>query len=185
MKFKLLSLVIALLIFSMPCITLADTYFSMHPDVEQAVRAAKNDAAADTSRFIPFSIGCLVGGGLMLGTALAGTAIIESEYVSQHIIPPGSNTAFVDDRVPVALCLVGGLFGCIGGSGSIPTTVFAIYESSPPTKRLLGKSAEYVSAYTHAYTKKGKQIRTLWSGCGTITACVAIPYIMSRSETQF
>ena len=55
----------------------------------------------------------------------------------------------------------------------------------PPTKRLLGKSAEYVSAYTHAYTKKGKQIRTLWSGCGTITACVAIPYIMSRSETQF
>ena len=139
-------------------------------EVAQAVMDAKRDAEQDTSRFIPFSVGCLAGGGLMIGTAFAMTKIIETDAAQEHPIFASEGDFDVTPACAAFVCV----FGPIAAAAQIPTAVFAIYESTPPTERFLGKSPEYVSAYTRAYTKKGKEIRTLWSRCGTFTGGLAL-----------
>lgn len=81
MKFKLLSLVIALLIFSMPCVTFSDTYFSMYsmyPDVEQAIAEAKMD--------IQEPYGWLAGSFLASAgcSCLAGGVVV----ITSQVVPP-------------------------------------------------------------------------------------------------
>ena len=55
--------------------------------------------------------------------------------------------------------------GCLGGL--IAVAAGYVYSPSPPTGALLGKSPEYVTAYTEAYEKKAKGIqgRTAMYGC--------------------
>ena len=140
-------------------------------EAAQAVSDAKRDAAADTSRFIPFSVGCLVGGGLMIGTAVAMTKILETESVQEHPIFVSEGDFDVTPAFAILFCLS----GAIGCAGSIPPTAFFLLSKpTPPPERLLGKSPEYISAYTRAYKRKGKQIRALWAGCGSFTGGFAL-----------
>lgn len=55
--------------------------------------------------------------------------------------------------------------GCLGGIVAIAAGY--VYSPSPPAGALLGKSPEYVTAYTEAYEKKAKGIqgRTAMYGC--------------------
>ncbi len=55
--------------------------------------------------------------------------------------------------------------GCIGGLVGL-VVAYAI-EPQPPATMLLGKSPEYVAAYTDAYRATGKSVQTgkAWTGC--------------------
>ena len=65
--------------------------------------------------------------------------------------------------------------GCTGPVGLI---IALVYESSPSASQLLGKSPEYVAAYTDAYRETAKHVQTnkaligfILSGLGFGTAC--------------
>ena len=121
MTFRLFSLIMALLILSMPCVTLAQ----QTSDGAQAVVDAKTDAKE------PF--GWLAGSFLMAsGCGLLGGGI--AVLASQAMTP------------------------------------------SPPTHRLMGKSAEYVSFYTDTYQSEVKRKRLIYTsaGClgGTVVAVI-------------
>ena len=65
--------------------------------------------------------------------------------------------------------------GCVGGL--IGVVVAYVVEPQPSATMLLGKSPEYVAAYTDAYRVTGKSVQTgkAWTGCivGTVIVVVA------------
>jgi len=61
--------------------------------------------------------------------------------------------------------------GCIGPVGLI---IALVYESSPSASQLLGKSPEYVAAYTDAYRETAKHVQTNKALTGCIVTCSAI-----------
>ena len=48
------------------------------------------------------------------------------------------------------------------------------YRPGPPPSRLIGKSPEYISAYTTTYKSKRGNIQALWTSAGCLTGCVVI-----------
>lgn len=68
------------------------------------------------------------------------------------------------------------LIGCIGGEVGI--IVAYLLEPNPPSTQLLGKSPEYVAAYTDAYkvTAKSIQSRKAWTGCIASNVIAAVVY---------
>lgn len=78
------------------------------------------------------------------------------------------------------------LIGCVGGVTGL--IVAYVIDSPPSSSALIGKSPEYVAAYTDVYRERAKSIRTknTWTGCLT-TGVVYIVYIMllvSASSTS-
>ncbi|MCD6507660.1 hypothetical protein J7M22_13705 [Candidatus Poribacteria bacterium] len=77
--------------------------------------------------------------------------------------------------------------GCLGGW--VGLLVAYIYQPSPPASRLLGKSPEYVAAYTDAYKDAAKriQVKWAWTGClayaAGVLAYVALAMAASLSTT--
>ncbi len=61
-----------------------------------------------------------------------------------------------------ALWLAAGFFGGIAG-----VLVAYILQPNPPASKFLGKSPEYVAAYSECYRRKARAIRTqkAWLGC--------------------
>lgn len=57
--------------------------------------------------------------------------------------------------------------GCL--IGVIGVLIAYVYEPNPPSMMLMGKSPEYVMAFTDAYKTTGKSIQTrqAWTGCLT------------------
>ena len=108
----------AILMFSIPALSLAEQHYT----TEDAIAHALRDAERDISKLSYFI------GGLGLACAGAGSfAIFEGQtlgFVSAVLLP-------------------------IAGLGSIYS-----HRSSLPAERLVGKSPEYVSAYTDAYIFK-------------------------------
>lgn len=49
--------------------------------------------------------------------------------------------------------------------------VALIYSPSPPTERFIGKSPEYISAYTDAYRSKARWLQAQWAAGGAATGC--------------
>lgn len=78
----------------------------------------------------------------------------------------GSQAARVNTNGSVWLAI-----GCLGGisclGGIIGIAIAYVVEPSPPATTLLGKSPEYVAAYTDAYKMTAKSIQTskAWTGC--------------------
>ena len=76
---------------------------------------------------------------------------------------------------------------CISATG----VLFAyLYTPNPPASRLLGKSPEYVAAYTDAYraAAKGVQTSNAWSGCvvfGLSYAALCVVYFLLLSSLQY
>ena len=48
------------------------------------------------------------------------------------------------------------------------------YRPGPPPSRLIGKSPEYISAYTTTYKSKRGNIQALWTSAGCFSGCVVI-----------
>ena len=46
-----------------------------------------------------------------------------------------------------------------------------VYSPSPPTERFIGKSPEYISAYTDAYKSKARWVQAQWAAGGAATGC--------------
>ena len=69
-------------------------------------------------------------------------------------------------------CILSGLFflsepfGYIVPPSGIVGTYF--YRPTPPPSRLIGKSPEYVAAYTSAYQAKRGNIQALWASAGCL-----------------
>ena len=75
----------------------------------------------------------------------------------------------------------------VGCAGSIIGLLVAqVITASPPQATLLGKSPEYVAAYSDTYVIKMKKLRTTWSlyGCGVSVALwgVAILVLFAAEE---
>ena len=68
--------------------------------------------------------------------------------------------------------------GCLGGWMGL--VVSYLYQPSPPAGRLVGKSPEYVAAYTDAYKEAAKKIQTkwAWTGCLTAGAVYVVSYLL-------
>ena len=49
-----------------------------------------------------------------------------------------------------------------------------IYQPGPPPSRLMGKSPEYITAYTAAYKSKVAYVQTNWMGVGCLSGCVVV-----------
>jgi hypothetical protein len=64
--------------------------------------------------------------------------------------------------------------GC--GVGALGVVGAYVISPNPSASKLLGKSPEYVAAYTDAYKEKAKSIQTknAWIGCGTFTVLYII-----------
>lgn len=67
--------------------------------------------------------------------------------------------------------------GCLGGL--IGLIIAYAIEPSPPATKLLGKSPEYVAAYTDCYKRKGKSVQTKTAllGCG-VAAVVYLAFVL-------
>lgn len=76
--------------------------------------------------------------------------------------------------------------GCLGGL--LGVIVAYIYEPSPPASLLLGKSPEYVAAYTDAYKSaaKGAQAKNAWTGCivSTLLYVVYVVLVVAAAESS-
>ena len=59
------------------------------------------------------------------------------------------------------------LIGCVAGPIGY---LIAMSEPNPPSTHLLGKSPEYVAAYTDCYRRKGKSIKTKGALYGCLVA---------------
>ena len=67
--------------------------------------------------------------------------------------------------------------GCLGGV--LGLIISYVYTPTPPSSRLLGKSPEYVAAYSDAYREKAKKLQTnmALTGCG-VGAVAYIVYVV-------
>ena len=110
--FHVLVILIAVLTFSIPFVTLAQQYTLQ----AEAIAAAQRDATANTDSTFWFIVGCF-----------------------------------------------GNVLGLIYANYATP---------SPPASRLIGKSPEYVAAYSDAYGMKAKQLQTSLAVRGCITNAI-------------
>ncbi len=69
--------------------------------------------------------------------------------------------------------------GCLGGL--IGVVVAYVVEPQPSATMLLGKSPEYVAAYTDAYRATGKSVQTgkAWTGCIVWTVIVIAANVLA------
>ena len=147
-------------------------FFSAMPvslAAQQVMQAqAKADAHRDVNRDMRESLWFL--SGLVGGSAGAVTGCA-SGILGGLLI--GDFDILPDGVPPVASCSIGGilLFGVL----AVPICVH-LYPHSPrpPSERLLGKTPEYVAAYTHAYRSKAISLRKRWVTAGSITSNLGI-----------
>ena len=169
---QLVSLLMVILTFILSFPTVATAQYD--DSVEAAKRDAKADAKADTNEFLWFATTC----GVSIGTLVIAGLIIEhhldetgSAYYSQ-VEAAESAIARVDEIVVTAALLpysVG--TGAIWGIGKF-------YQLSPPTARFMGKSPQYIQAYTTAYKEQKVNTRSNWSLLGLVVgSAVGLAYI--------
>ncbi len=159
----------AVLIFTAPFTTLAQ-----QDSVEvQAKMAAKRDAETDTNKWLWTGVGC----GTYVSTGLG----IFIGLVAGSLGPQtASGSSYISDSQACGIC-IGATAGCL-----IPFIVAFNYKLEPPPERLLGKSPEYVDAYTSAYKTKVRRLRTKRAAVGTViwmgsVGTVSVIAMMSES----
>ena len=138
----------ALLIFSIPFMTAS---------VE--AEDAKNDAQKDVNNIKElkwFAASCLGSTLPFIGALVLNN--VATDYNSQHNI----TSCLSDDDLYTICC-------SLYGVGAFLPTVYALFHSPvPPADRLLGKSPDYISAYTDAYRRDVKLRRVALSAVGCI-----------------
>ena len=76
-------------------------------------------------------------------------------------------------------------FGLTGsvllGVCAVPIAVFRYpHNVTPPPERLLGKSPEYIEAYTHAYKSRAGLLRKIFVTAGSIASNLGVMTLMAR-----
>ena len=136
---------------------------------EHAVQAqAEADASADMSKADWFMLG---GWGSTLGCFLgcAGGCFLGG-------LVPYSGTQ-EDFALAGAILL---------GVCAVPTAVFVYpHNVTPPPERLLGKSPEYIEAYTQAYKSRTTLLRKIFVTAGSITSNLGVMTIVLTMITRF
>ena len=161
----------AVLVFSMPVVTLAQqnaeipvSKATIEPDKLQAIVAtAKADAERDVNEVIWFA-------GSFLGSAVGGLVVVSSctAYVCLSAqVDVFSSIDGESSSVDASLYLLAS--GCGLALFSLPIAYAILNTPSPPPERLLGKSPEYVKAYTSVYVRSAKRRRNI-----SITAGYAV-----------
>ena len=126
--FRVLAFFMAVLMFSMPFVTIAQ----QNSVQAEAVTAAEADANKDVSKLLCFSVGCV----------LSVLFFLPSPY--GYVLPPA---------------------GIIGSY---------LYQPGPPPSRLIGKSPEYIYAYTTTYKSKRGNLQARWTSAGCLSGCVVV-----------
>ena len=161
---------IAVLVFSLPVVTLAQqnaevpaSEATIEPDKLQAIVAtAKADAERDVNGAIWFA-------GSFLGSAVGGTVAVYSCGVYILVSAFGG-----DGSAPILLA-----GGCGLALFSLPIAYAILDTPSPPPERLLGKSPEYVKAYTSVYVRSAKRRRNISIAGGYAVSALIGVAIMS------
>ena len=168
--FRILPLFMAtLLLFNMMPVCLAQQ------NDTQAI--AKADASADMSNSSKAdwfmlgvwgsTLGCFLGcaGGCLLGKLNQG-------HISGSI-----------DATQANFALVG---GTLLGVCAVPIAVFVYpHNVTPPPERLLGKSPEYIEAYTQAYKSRTTLLRKIFVTTGSITSNLAVMTLVLTTIVRF
>ena len=74
--------------------------------------------------------------------------------------------------------------GCFGGI--VGLVIAYVFEPSPPATQLLGKSPEYVAAYTVSYKATAKKIQTnkALTGCIVSTVAYVVLVVLSTAAAE-
>ena len=149
-----------LLLFS----TLPVSFAQQNSVQTQAEADAHRDVNRDMRESLWFTAG-LVGSSVGTVTGCA-SGILGGILIADFNILP-------NDVPPVESCGIGGIF--LFGILAVPISVH-LYPHSPrpPPERLLGKTPEYVTAYTQAYRSKTISLRKRWVTAGSITSNLSI-----------
>ncbi len=127
---------------------------------------AKADAHKDVNRDMRESFWFLSG---LVGSSAGAFTGCASGILAGYLMGD-----FLPDDIPtIEGCGIGGvlLFGILAA----PICVHLYPHSpSPPSERLLGKTPEYVAAYTQAYRSKVISLRKRWVTAGSITSNLGI-----------
>ena len=112
----------------------------------------------------------------------------QDEFLAGRIAGEQAGRANVNGTLWLGAGCVSGFLGT-GTGGIIPLLIAYIYEPSPPTTQLLGKSPEYVAAYTDAYkaaSKKGQSSKAL-TGCviGTVAVFALLAAAVAADDSSF
>ena len=157
--FQTLSLLMIVLMFNMPSVTLAQQNLVQ----AEAITTAEQDAINDVNKRWWFVTGlAALGVGGLVG-CLTGCA------VGSIIQPPPPSGLFyfnISDAQAVS-AVVGFAAGVL-----VPLLWIRAYEPNLPPNRFIGKSPEYIDLYTDAYKKKAKSIRTKSAVGGWAVGCM-------------
>ena len=144
---SLLALLIVVLLLSSPLVTLAQ---QISAEVQ-----AKRDAEADLNKPLWIGTGCTV---LLLPTLGLLVGSLGPQSYSRG--SGGFQVIRFSDQEALGLC-VGCAVGCLG-----PLTVIRMYQPTPPPERFIGKSPEYIEAYSNTYRIRIGRLRLRHAAVG-------------------
>ena len=130
-----------------------------------AKTAAKQDASNNFKRLLWVGVGAVVG---IVGCAVGIIAGIRVGSMLDPVDTPG--TLFFETSTGEEIgCLTGGAVGILA-----PLIGIYRYPVHLPSERLIGKSPEYVAAYTDAYQETTRSQRTKSAAAGACLGIVGI-----------
>ena len=178
-KFHILVFIILVMIFRAPFVSFAQQN-SVRGGAEIAAAedaqafilevrtAAKRDANSDINQLL-----WCIGGGAVITLSCIGGALLGGR-VGKVLDPPPQLSPFTDNegRACGAGITTGMIYGFLGGwSIGFTGSLYGIYKSGTvPSKRLIGKSPEYIEIYTETYKKQIglKRATTASTGCAML-----------------
>ena len=152
---------------------------AQYDSAEAAKTAATDDAKADTNKLAWFTTGL---GCSILTLYLGGLAI--DKYLSTFSPVYEYNNPELNRKVDeISGSFAASLIGLGTAAFSATYWFSGIYESSPPTARLAGKSPQYVNAYTDAYMQERKKTQQSWTFWGLAAGGgLGLMYLLSILE---
>lgn len=134
------------LMFSMPSLSFAEQH-----QVENIIIIAKQDAERDANLDVNKQLWFAAG---MIPVCLVSIPTILTVFDAKY---------YQESSTFIRLNYISPFVGTVSA---------LLYSPSPPTQRFIGKSPEYISAYTDAYKSKARWIRVQMAASGAATGCV-------------
>lgn len=97
---------------------------------------------------------------LILSFSLLVTPLLANTTPALTAPPQDAGTGCMDGERQAQSDVNGTTWFAIGCLAGLIGYLIAMQEPNPPATQLIGKSPEYVAAYTDCYRKKGKDIKT-------------------------
>ena len=140
---------------------------AQYDSIEAAKIAAKTDAKTDANKFAWFATGCGVGlltfylGNLLIDRHISTLSPAYELQASGYSSPEFDRNLDEIDETFAA-----GLVGCGTAVFGVTYWLSSNLQPSPPAARLVGKSPQYVDAYTNAYMQQRGEIESTWTFWG-------------------